>query len=678
MKFSYNWLQDYISKKLPEPQKLAELLTMQSFQVEEVKKVGNDWILDIDILPNRAHDCLSYMGLGREVSALLGVTPKEVERTPVKGAGKKLLAVRGAKNELCSRYRAVAIEGNLTGSSPVWLVERLAAHGQKSINRIVDFTNHVMLEIGQPLHAFDFDKIRGGRMTIRLAKKGEHLETLDGENRTLDSQTLIIEDGERPIDLAGIKGGANTQTDEGTKRVVLQAAIFNSSYIRSAAQRLGLRTEASERYVHGFDPALADMAIERCVFLLSKMDKTFRVLQDIDERTVPARPRTILLRPAYADKLLGISIPAQKIETILKSLGFGITKKGGNFTVSVPSFRMDVEHEVDLVEEIGRMVGYENIPALPPRAVLMPPTRNDRLAQEKIVKRDLQGFGLSEIYGHSFISDEQKAAWGCGSVVELENPLSSEFRYLRPSILPYMAETLAGNLRFLPAVRLFEMGTVFATQKGGAVKEEQRLAFGFASHAASPALFYALKGAVTSLLQGLGISDIVFDAALVRPEEKKMGEGLHSARRALICVDGKAVGALGELHPRIAHALKLKGYMAVCEVSLEAIFASAEAERVYAPPSLYPAIVRDLAILVPVRTTVESVLEKMETAGGALVRDIDLFDMYEDEELGDGMKSLAFHIIFQSDERTLTSKEVDEIMAKIGYILEGEGWEVRK
>jgi len=331
MKFSYNWLQSFFSESLPEPEKLAELLTMHSFEVEEVEKKDEDHILAIDILPNRAHDCLSHLGVAKEIAALTDSKLKN----PSPGLArlgresKKLLQVDIQDKSLCPRYTAYVVEGVKIADSPEWIKERLASMNQKPISNIVDITNYIMWELGQPLHAFDFDKINGANMNIRLAKQGEKLETLDGAAHDLGADAIIIEDESRIIDLAGIKGGANTQIDSSTKTIIFQAAIFDAARIRKAAQKLGIKTDAAVRYMHGFDQNLPPQALERAIELLRETNPKVKIVQKIDIYPSPQKSKKIAIDTRYVNSLLGTGISKKKMKQILEKLGFGLTSLTG-------------------------------------------------------------------------------------------------------------------------------------------------------------------------------------------------------------------------------------------------------------------------------------------------------------------------------------------------------------
>ena len=686
MKFSYNWLQSFFSESLPEPEKLAELLTMHSFEVEEVEKKDEDHILAIDILPNRAHDCLSHLGVAKEIAALTDSKLKN----PSPGLArlgresKKLLQVDIQDKSLCPRYTAYVVEGVKIADSPEWIKERLASMNQKPISNIVDITNYIMWELGQPLHAFDFDKINGANMNIRLAKQGEKLETLDGAAHDLGADAIIIEDESRIIDLAGIKGGANTQIDSSTKTIIFQAAIFDAARIRKAAQKLGIKTDAAVRYMHGFDQNLPPQALERAIELLRETNPKVKIVQKIDIYPSPQKSKKIAIDTRYVNSLLGTDISKKKMKQILEKLGFGLTSLTGGFkikdlgfkfTVAVPAYRLDIDAAQDVIEEIGRIYGYENIKPIAPQGTLAVPRRNEQVFWRSRARDILSGFGFSEVYNYSMIPKSQEEDYAF-PLLELTNPISDEFRYLRPWLLRGVLKNIASNKKYFEAIKLFEIGRVFF-QEGEDIIEEENFIFALTGKENAANGFYEVKGYADEFLKKLGINDFYFDPTFSEEDEKYHGLLLHPARRAIIRADNNFVGFVGEVHPDILSKFGVEGKVYCAEFNFDKISAAAEEEHIYQKPSKYPEVVRDIAVLVPRGTMVVEALNAINSVSGPLLRDIDLFDMFEGENLPEGMKNLAFHLIFQSDKKTLTSQEVDEIMSKITKVLEENLWEVR-
>jgi phenylalanyl-tRNA synthetase beta chain len=675
MIFSYNWLQSFFKAKLPKPEKLAEFLTMHAFEVGEIKRRAGDFVLNIDILSNRGHDCLCHYGIAREIAAIL-------DRKLNIPKGEKLITKKGELQpvklkincpNLVSRYSAIAVEGVKISKSPQWLKKRLGTLGIRSINNIVDLTNFVMLETGQPLHAFDYDKILGKKMVLRRAKKGEKIITLDGVKRDLYEGALIIEDENRLIDLVGIMGGKLSEIDSTTKNIVLQAGSFDRRNIYQATKNLRHSTDASDIYSHGIDPNLTIPALERAYLLLKKIGGG-KIVQLIDVYPKKILPLKIKLDLDYVKKLLGIEITSKEIKNMLKRFGFKVVED----LVEAPTLRLDVSIPEDLIEEIGRLYGYQKIKPAFPVASLVPPKRNFELFWENMAKNILKEAGFTEVYNYSFISEEDRKVFKRNNLAEVQNPVSAEQKYLRPSLIPELLKNVKKNQNSVFAsssagkeIKIFELEKIFKKPKS---VEEKRMLSGVIAGDA----FYEAKGVVDLLLNKLGISSVWYDEYQPTPEESKLSIW-REKRCAEIKTDNEEIGFLGEISPKILGALKIEGRAVVFDIDFEKLQKLASEEQGYQPISAYPAAVRDIAVLVPLFVKVEEVLNQVEFSGGKLIRDVDLFDIYEGEEMPEGKKNFAFHIIYQAEDRTLSSEEIDEIQQKIIEALEeNPDWEVRK
>ena len=649
MKISYNWLQDLIKEKLPQPAKLADLLTMHSFETELVKRVGKDYLLDIDVLPNRAHDCLSYWGIAREVAALLKYSFKPIEYAKkIKSMSqpiKDFLKVEVKDKNLCPRYTARALINIKVGLSPQWLQERLKVCGLRPISNVVDIANYVMLETGQPLHAFDADKVK--TIIVRRAKKGEKITTLDNEKYDLDENVLVIADEKNPVCLAGIKGGQGPGIDGQTKKIILEAANFSPQIIRQGSKQLKLETDASWRFEHQIDPNLTQEAIDMAAYLIQEIADGQVLKGIVDVYPNKVRPKKVKLDIERVKSLLGIKISEKEIKDILTRLEFEIRP---NFQVVIPTRRIDVSIPEDLIEEIGRIYGFEKIPSQLPRATLIPSARNEDLVYQNKVRDILVNLGFSEVYNYSFVNNKEE--------VEVLNPVSQEQKYLRSNLTSNLLKNIESNKKYFKEVKLFEIGKVFAKKKSKII-EKKRLGL-----ILFPADFYRLKGVIETLLNKLRITDVWYDEA--------SGENIRAKVR---------VGPARNASRSEAGENDLLGWLGdnIFELDFEKIVKLATEERIYLPPSKYPAMVRDIALLVDRGTKVVEVLNLINAAGGSLVRDVDLFDMYEGEEIPDNKKNLAFHIIYQADNHTLTDKEINAWQEKIIKALEEKkGWEIRK
>jgi len=677
MVFSYNWLQSFFEKKLPKPEKLAELLTMHFAEVEEVRKEGKDFVLDIDVRPNRASDCFSHLGIAREISAITNLTfstgvgkLRLVEDKTLKA--KDFVSVEVKNREACPRYTARVVTSVKVGPSPRWIRERLKVCGLRPISNIVDIANYVMLDTGQPLHAFDGEKLEGQKIIVRFAKEGEKIFTLDEEKYDLDKNILVIADAKSPVAIAGIKGGKLPEIDEKTKIVVLESANFNPQVIRRGSKRIDLKTDASWRFEHGIDPNLTEFAINRAAYLIQEIagGRVTQGLVDIYPKEV--LPTRIKLDLNYVKSLLGIEISKKEIINILKRLKFKVVDVGHlQLFVEVPTFRLDTNLSEDLIEEIGRIYGYQKIPAIFPLATLVPPKRNLDIFWEDLTKDILKEAGFTEVYNYSFISEKDAEIFKYKNeeVIEVENPTSTDFQCLRPSLIPNLLKNIEKNQKNFAEIKIFELGKIFQSPQS-----EQKLLTAFLTGDK----FYEAKGVIDLLLNQLGISNVWYDEYSTKQEESKIS-WWHPKKCAEIKIDHERIGFLGEISTRILDEFKINSKIIYFDIFFEKLSKLASEEHEYRPISRYPSAVRDIAILVPREVRVEEVLNKIETAGGGLIRDIDLFDIYEGEELPAGKKNLAFHIIYQAEDRTLSSEEIDKIQSKIIKALEETPeWQVRK
>jgi len=679
MLFSYNWLQSLIKGKLLKPEKMAELLTMHSFEVEKVKKVGNDFVFDVDILTNRGSDCFSYIGIARECAVALGIQYNDPDvklSEDKKVKAKDLVSIEVKNKDDCPRYTARVITGIKVGSSPKWMQERLKACGLRPISNIVDIANYVMLETGQPLHAFDLDKVHNQKIIVRRAKKGEKIVTLDDEKYVLDKDILLIADQKKALAIAGIKGGKGPGIDKKTKTIVLESANFNPKTIRSASKKLKLKTDASWRFEHGLDPNLTELGINRAAELIQQIAGGEIAKGLVDYYPKKISTKTIQLSLNDIEGMLGVKIPDKKIKDILTRLDFGVSKAGPQkIKVKIPTRRLDILIPEDLIEEIGRVYGLEKIPSLMPQVSLASPIRNLDIFWLNFIKNSLKEIGFFEAYNRSFINQKQADTFGYKSseLIELQNPPSADYQYLRPSLIINLLENVKQNQKFSQEVKIFELGKAFKNMKARTY-QEKRMLVGVISQED----FYQLKGMIDLLFQRLGISNIWYDDYQASSEDSKTCFW-NDKVCAEIKVDNQEIGFLGEISHKLLKDLKIKDKLLGFELDFEKLKEFASQESAYSPVSIYPAAVRDLAVLVPKKTKVVDVLNVINSSGGSLIRDIDLFDIYEGEEISGNQKNFAFHLIYQAKDRTLKAKEIDQIQKKIIKALEkNPEWQVRK
>jgi phenylalanyl-tRNA synthetase beta chain len=678
MKFSYSWLQSYFKIKLPSPVKLAELLSDHFANVEEVKKDGQDFVLDIEVRPNRAADCFGHWGVAREIAAILKI-PLNLPRTATKETGEEnashFVSIRVQTPSACPRYTAFVIQGVKVGPSPAWLRKRLEVCGLQSINNIVDVANYVMLETNQPLHAFDWEKIfsLGEKKTIlvRFARKGEKLPALDGKTYELAPDVLVIADIKIPLAVAGIKGGKSSGIDRKTKTIVLEGANFHPLIVRRGSQRLKLRTDASLRFEHGLDPGLTEPALSRAAGLITELAGGKVAPGHVDIYSVKRKPKKIKLEIALVNDLLGVKVSQKEAKRALESLGFKTRLMPYSLLVEAPIGRLDISFPEDLVEEIGRLVGYKNIPDIAPTITLSPPLENQEIYREELARDALAKAGFSEVWNYSFLSNEARNAFNFKTeeLVELENPLDQNRPYLVPSLLPNLLNNLSLNSANFEIIKIFELGKVFYRKIRQGLKEERRLAA--VVHGESEQGFWELKGALEFLFKEAGIKALIW----------------RLAKKSDLCEKGKCfeifayqekLGFLGELKASVAASLDVKDPVWLAEINFEKLLRLFSEDKTYQPLVRNPAAKRDLALLVPDSVRSSQIKTTIESAKIPHLVKTELFDSYRGKELPAGKKSFAFHFFFQSPERTLSTKEIDEAVGKIISVVKTKNWAVRK
>jgi len=523
MKFSYNWLKGLTQCK-ESPQDLAELLSLRAFEVETVEKIGNDWALDGKVPTNRISDAGNHTGLAQELCAILNAKyKKQNQKLPVKikkTTARPRIEIKIAEPDLCPRYTAVSLEIKTLGESPVWMRERLATCGFRTINAIVDITNYVMLETGQPLHAFDLDQIRGNRMTIRESRRGEKITTLDGITHALPGGALVIEDAERLIDLAGIMGGKNSAVSEKTKRILLQAAAFDATRIYKTARALHFTSDAARMYSAGTDPNKTEQALARARDLFQQMDIAGAVEAVIDVYPKKVTSRKIFFRPDYAERIIGEPLGQKLISGIFDRLSFKTKIERKGWIVEIPAQRQDIRIEEDLIEEVARLYGYERLEARLPESVLLPASRNDAAWWERRVGEFLAATGFTESHLHEFTGDRELDQFFVdrSHIVELESPMNPETKYLVPRLLIKYVSSATENLsQFNYGIQIFGIGKSFQKttdkkQETG-IKERKEVVVVLAKKKEEydGERFYQLKGAIDQMLESMGISDYWYD-----------------------------------------------------------------------------------------------------------------------------------------------------------------------
>ena len=591
-----------------------------------------------------------------------------VEHDPVAAS---LATVSVEDEELCPRYVVRVITEVTVRPSPAWLAQRLRLVGLRPINNVVDVTNYVLWELGHPLHAFDADDLAGRRIVVRRARAGEVLVTLDGQARTLVDPMLVIADAERAVAIAGVMGGANTEVRERTRTVLLESAYFKPGSVRRTAKALGLSTEASYRFERGADIEGLREALDRAAQLIAEVTGG-RVARGVLDAYPRPRPRLALrLRPERIRRVIGACPPRAVVGETLLGLGFPTVERDGAFEVEVPSFRRDVSIEDDLVEEIVRIWGYGEIPSTIPSGTLTLTRRPRHLVAQEIVRRALTAAGYQEAITLALVNSAYLPHAGLRiddpRAVVLRNPLATDRSVLRPTLLFGLLEALATNVRRqTPDVRLFEIGRVFeARGPGDLPHEETQMGLvltglrgprsWFAGKA--PADVFDVKGAVESVVEALGRTDVTVDATEV--------PYLEEGRGAAVLVQGSPVGVLGELHPRVQRAFDLSAPVFVAELSLDRLEAIPARSVVHRPLARFPGVQRDLAVIVPVGLPAAEVVRAIQAVASPHLKRVVLFDVYAGEQVGAGRKSLAYSLLYQAEDRTLTDTEVNAMHAEI-------------
>ncbi|WP_309119223.1 phenylalanine--tRNA ligase subunit beta [Paenibacillus sp.] len=636
----------------------------------------DDEVLDLDLTPNRS-DCLSMIGVAYEVGALLGreVALPDVDEGVVVTGGptSDLVRIEIEAQDDCPHYAARLIEGVTIGPSPLWMQNRLMAAGVRPINNVVDITNYVMLEYGQPLHAFDADTLagNGSRVVVRHARAGERMTTLDGQDRALEPHMLLITDGERGIALAGVMGGADSEVTPGTTRILLESARFAGRSVRRTSRELGLRSEASLRFEKEVNPEAVIPALNRATALLCKYAGG-RAAQGHAEALLDApAPRTVPLTVERVNELLGTSLTASDVRGVFARLGFAVAGSGDALEVTAPLRRADMVRDVDLIEEIARLYGYDNIPTTLVRGATTPGalTKAQRVARE--TRRTLTGAGLHEAVTYSLTAEGRADALGglfaSPGRIRLAMPMSEDRSVLRTSVLPHLLEAVVHNRnRNVDDVALFELGSVFLTEETGALTSlpvERRTLAAVVTGAKSAANwsdngrakvdFYDLKGRLEKLTTHLGI-----DTAYVASAPT----GFHPGRSAdvfAVVADGSRVklGRIGQIHPAVQAEWELDDTYAF-ELDFEALVEASVLRANYEPLPRYPAASRDIAVVVDRGVPAGDLVATVREAGGAYLESVRVFDVYTGERLGADKKSVALALVYRHGERTLTDEEV--------------------
>ena len=642
-----------------------------------------DTVIEFEITPNLVHD-FSVLGIAREVSALTDrpvTLPAlyDLDRAPK--AGDDFVTI--ADPDLCARYVAVVIENVANGPSPTWMQRRLLAAGLRTINLPVDVTNYVMLEFGQPQHAFDADTLAGNRIVVRRARDGEMIETLDHQQRMLADDMLVIADAEVATGVAGVMGGFASEISDSTSRIVLESANFNMKSIRATARSLKLRSDASTRFERGLDPNLAWMAAARATQLLLELSPGAAVSSVADVYPRPLERRELTMPFSEIERLLGISYQSKQVLEVLSRLGFTpelVGDHGAELKVSIPTWRSDVSEAADIVEEVARIIGYDSLPERLPIGQTTPVARDPMFQLQRRVRESLVGSGFWEAITYVTVSSDELLRFGgqgdrapgvlelaLESAVRLRNPLQADRDIMRPTLLPSLVSAASENLKHQRSVRFFELARGYLPSQAELPHESNLLAAVLAGDRAEPDRyrtqveeldFFDAKGAIDEVLDRIGVGPRAY-----KPVELAY---LHPGRAALIAVNGQAIGIIGELRPDRAASFGIEDVrVAVAELDLDAILPITEAVVTGVRAPRFLPVEQDFAIVVSAEVAAGDVEEALRSGAGPLASGFTLFDLYQGPQVGEGKKSLAYRIIFTAPDRALTDAELGKVRDKI-------------
>ncbi|MGO1369611.1 MAG: phenylalanine--tRNA ligase subunit beta [Senegalia sp. (in: firmicutes)] len=623
-------------------------------------------IIDFEITPNRS-DCLSIIGMARETAATFSKKlnyPEIAIKNETGDIKNTIKNIEVENKDLCNRYYAKVIENVEIKPSPMWIKRKLIESNIRPINNIVDITNYVMLELGQPIHAFDLDKINGNDIIIRNAKENEKITTLDGVERKLSEDMLVIADNKNPIAIAGVMGGENTEVDENTKNILIESANFNGRNIRLTAKKIGLRTDASAKYEKDLDPNISDQACKRVCQLIEMIDSGNIIDGNFDIYSNKTEEFIIKLRPKKANEMLGVELSDEYMIDVLNSLELKSYKKEDHIEVNIPTFRSDINIETDLVEEVGRIYGFHNIKSEPLIGVLTKGVKSKRRKIEDTIKNSLTGMGLNEITTYSFISPKSydKISLEKNSIkrknVEIMNPLGDDYSVMRTTLISNTLDVLSRNYKYsVKKAWTYEIGNVFIPKDSDKIilpTENKTLTIGMYGKTD----FFYLKGMLNNLFSILGIKDVEYIV-------EENNNSFHPGRCANIIYGDIDLGVIGEIHPDVLNNYGLKEKTYVSEINLDILSSITNLDKKYKELPKYPAITRDIALVVDEDILVKEIQDIIKQNSGDLVESINLFDIYKGNQIPENKKSVAYSIIYRAKDRTLKDEEVSQVHEKI-------------
>lgn len=683
MRVSLEWLKEFVDFNVS-PKDLSMKLTMAGLEVESIEEMDGDIVFEINITPNRP-DCLSILGIAREVSAVMNL-PLKLPDYEIKDDTEECdVKVEISDDDLCCRYTGRVIKGVNIGESPEWMKKRLDKCGMRSINNVVDITNYVLLEMGHPLHAFDMDELEGKKIRVGRAQKDSGITTLDGVERKLPDGALLIWDATRPVAVAGIMGGADSEVKDSTKNIFLESAYFLPASVRRTSKVLGLKTESAYRFERGTDIEFLDKALDRAASLIAQAAGG-RVSKKADAYPGKFTALEIKVRPEKVNRVIGISLSEDEMIDILKRLSIKAEKRLGFFIAIQPSFRSDIQRESDIIEEIARFYGYEKVPVTIPKTPISKDITDKRYSYISAIKESIRKSGFTEAINYSFINPSALDLLNIGSddlrrnTMSLLNPIKAEEPVLRTTIAPSLIQNLVYNVSMgNREVRMFEASRVFFN-KGNRLPEERHHLGAIYFREKTPSLwkgeapdFYVVKGALESLLSEINIKDFVY--------QNSSEPFLHPGKSCDIFISDEKTGFIGALHPDITEKLGLKvskPEIILLELDLDRLLLSIPESFKYTRIPKYPYIERDIAIIVDESLMASTIIEEVKSYESELIEDVSVFDFYKGKNIPQGKKSLAFSVRYRAKDRTLTDSEIEDIHSRlIRYITDRTGGTVR-
>jgi len=666
MKISVSWLKEFVDIA-SDPRQLKSGLTMIGLNTESLARVGDDWVLDVEVTTNRP-DCLSHYGVARELATHYRQPLKKLKFpvTESGGPAQEAASIEISDPDLCARYCGRVVQNVQVKPSPDWLVKRLQAVGQRPINNVADVTNYVLMELGHPLHAFDLSRLKQQKIIVRRAKPGEPLRTLDGVDRILTRDNLVIADGTHPVALAGVMGGEESEISPNTRSLLLESAWFEPVSIRRTSKSQGMHTEASHRFERGADIQMAPVALDRTAALIQEIAGGEILTGMIDVFPRPIQRPELALSPSEITRILGAEVPAEEVERILRALGFQVERADGKgWRISVPSFRVDVSREVDLVEEVARHLGYDRLPS---RVRPAPPRVERDTTRDKIITTSslLVGLGFNEIITTSMVDPAEGGRFSASLPVVLANPLSQDASAMRSSAVPSMLRAIRWNLdRDTNDVRLFELGKTYCMSAGRVPQERQVLTLGSTGHrrAASvydseaPLDFFDLKGDLETIFGAFDLPALIFE-----PSERPY---LQPGRSGRMRSQGVELAVFGKVQQDLAREYKLRQDVWVAEIDFERLLGFPFRTRKFQPISKFPAVERDFSLVLPDELPYARLSSAIMGLALEEIRGFRPVDRFHGGTIPPGHYSLLLRVIFQSLTRTLTSEEVKQLSERV-------------